>query len=74
MEKLSMQALGRLFLSRERYERAQKAARVGQLPFVRGGAIKRLPGPLGGWTAVRDMKALPSQSFRDWWREDRGES
>jgi L-lactate dehydrogenase complex protein LldF len=74
LEKVSMRALGRVFLTRGRYERAQKAARLGQLPFVRGGTIKRLPGPLGGWTAVRDMKAVPDQSFRDWWRAERGES
>jgi L-lactate dehydrogenase complex protein LldF len=72
LEKLSMEALARVFASRARYERAQKLARLGQLPLARKGTIKHLPGPLGGWTAVRDMKALPRQTFREWWVQERG--
>ena len=28
-----------------------------------------LPGELGNWTLMRDLNAVPGQSFRDWWRE-----
>jgi L-lactate dehydrogenase complex protein LldF len=24
---------------------------------------------LGNWTSVRDLRPLPKQSFRGWWRE-----
>jgi hypothetical protein len=24
---------------------------------------------LSGWTAMRDMPALPQQTFREWWEE-----
>ena len=58
-----------LFADAGRYERAQKLARVVQTPVVRKGRIRSLPGPLGGWTAVRDLKPIPKQAFRDWWRE-----
>jgi L-lactate dehydrogenase complex protein LldF len=69
-ERLAMQALARVFASRRRYERAQALARVGAAPLSRGGTIeRRLPGPMAGWTAVRDLKAPAPQSFRDWWRE-----
>jgi L-lactate dehydrogenase complex protein LldF len=72
-ERLAMAALGRVFQSRTRYERAQKAARLGAWPLSRGGRIDaRLPGPLKGWTASRDLKVPPTQTFRDWWAE-RGE-
>jgi L-lactate dehydrogenase complex protein LldF len=72
-ERLAMAALGRVFQTRPRYERAQKAARLGAWPLSRDGRIEaRLPGPLKGWTAVRDLKAPPKQTFRDWWIE-RGE-
>ncbi|MGI8844849.1 MAG: lactate utilization protein LutB domain-containing protein, partial [Thermoleophilaceae bacterium] len=68
-ERLSMEALGRVFASRRRYEAAQKVARVGARPVSRDGTVEaRLPGPLAGWLAHRDLKAPSQQSFRDWWR------
>src|SRR5919106_753808 len=73
-EKLAMGALFKAFSSRRAYERAQKAARVGSRPLVRDGGIRRLPWPLSGWTATRDLPAPPGESFRDWWRRERGES
>jgi L-lactate dehydrogenase complex protein LldF len=68
MENLAMKMIGYVFQDRGRYEQAQKLARVGQGPLVRGGSISYLPGLLGGWTAMRDLEAVPQQSFRDWWR------
>jgi L-lactate dehydrogenase complex protein LldF len=68
-ERLSLKAMAGVFASRRRYETAQKLARAGQLPFTRGAdKIRRLPGELGGWTAARDLPAVPRQSFREWWR------
>jgi L-lactate dehydrogenase complex protein LldF len=69
-ERLGLEAMGRVFASRRRYEAAQKLARAGQLPLARGGTISRLPGELGGWTAARDLPAVPRQSFREWWRAE----
>jgi L-lactate dehydrogenase complex protein LldF len=69
-ERRSMAALGRIFLTRRRFEAAQTAARLGAWPLTRDGRIeRRLPGPLKGWTAVRDLPAPPAQSFRAWWAE-----
>jgi L-lactate dehydrogenase complex protein LldF len=63
-EGLTMRALARVFASRRAYERAQRLARVGR------GPLKRFPlGPLRGWTQVRDLPEVPSQSFRAWWRD-----
>jgi L-lactate dehydrogenase complex protein LldF len=67
-ENVAMQTVARVFSDPELYERAQKMARVGQWPFARGGSISRLPGMLAGWTAVRDLKPIPQQTFREWWR------
>jgi L-lactate dehydrogenase complex protein LldF len=67
-ERLAMRAMARAFASRRGYERAQRLARAGQWPLARRGRIERLPGPLAGWTAARDLKPVPKQSFRDWWR------
>jgi L-lactate dehydrogenase complex protein LldF len=56
------------FADRARYEQAQKLARLGQGPFAHNGTISGLPGPMSGWSATRDLAAVPAQSFRDWWR------
>ena len=62
-----MKLMARTFASRKRYEQAQRLAQLGQLPFVHGGVINALPGPLAGWTALRDLQQVPRQSFREWW-------
>jgi L-lactate dehydrogenase complex protein LldF len=68
-ERVAMRALARVFADRRLYEGAQRAGRMGQLLLVRRGKIRHLPGPLAGWTAMRDLDPIPRQSFRDWWRE-----
>jgi L-lactate dehydrogenase complex protein LldF len=72
-EKAAMRALYRAFASRRSFERAQRAARLGARPLARRGCIERLPWPLAGWTITRDLPEPPAQSFRDWWRRERGE-
>ena len=62
-EGLMMRLAGRTFASRERYERAQRLARVGN------GPLARLPfGPVRRWTDVRELPGVAPQSFREWWR------
>jgi len=68
-EHLGMQAAAKVFASAKNYERAQTLARVGQGVFAKDGYIESLPGYLSGWTKVRDIKAVPKESFRDWWRK-----
>ena len=68
-ERLTMEAMARVFANRRLYEAAQRAGRFGQWPLVHRGKIGRLPGPLAGWTAARDLQPIPRQSFRDWWRQ-----
>ncbi len=68
-ERTAMRAMAAVLASPRRYELAQRAARLGAHPLARDGTIdRRLPGPLAGWTAVRDLPAPPSQTFREWWR------
>lgn len=68
-EHVGMKFMGSVFRSRSRYERAQRWARTGQKLFVRDGTISKLPGELSGWTAMRDLKPIPDQTFREWWRD-----
>jgi L-lactate dehydrogenase complex protein LldF len=67
-ENVAMKLMARTFADPKQYEEAQRLARLGQWPFVHGGAITALPGPLGGWTTMRDLPPVPAQSFREWWR------
>jgi L-lactate dehydrogenase complex protein LldF len=73
-ENVAMQLVAKVFSDPRLYENAQKAARIGQWPLVRRGAIHRLPGRLSGWTAVRDLGSVPDRTFREWWRSKRGTS
>jgi L-lactate dehydrogenase complex protein LldF len=72
-EKAAMNALFRAFSSRRSYEAAQRAARIGARPLARKGRIDRLPWPLSGWTATRDLPQPPAETFREWWRRERGD-
>jgi L-lactate dehydrogenase complex protein LldF len=67
-EARAMRALARVFSDRRGYEAAQRAARAGQRPFIRDGVIEHLPGPLRAWTTFRDLRPLPRETFREWWR------
>lgn len=68
LEQFVLRFLARTFSTRQRYEEAQKLARLGQIPFVHRGVIDRLPGELGNWSIMRDLPPVPEQSFRDWWK------
>lgn len=73
-EALAMEAVARTFGSRRRYERAQKATRIGRWPLAKAAFDHgALPGPLRGWTESRAVPEIPEQSFRDWWRKREGE-
>jgi L-lactate dehydrogenase complex protein LldF len=71
-ENVAMQTVAKIFSDPARFEQAQKLARIGQWPLARGGAIHRLPGKLAGWTEARDVKPIPEQTFREWWKANRG--
>jgi L-lactate dehydrogenase complex protein LldF len=73
-EKAAMKGLYRAFSSARAFERAQRAARLGSRPLARNGRIRRLPWPLSGWTDTRDLAEPPKETFRDWWRRERGGS
>ena len=71
-EALAMRMAGAIFRSERRFRAAQRLGRIAERPLERtDGAGERwigwLPGLLGGWTSVRDLKAMPKQSFREWW-------
>jgi L-lactate dehydrogenase complex protein LldF len=72
-EKAAMNAMFRAFSSRTAFERAQKAARLAARPLARNGRIDRMPWPMSAWTMTRDLAEPPAETFRDWWRRERGD-
>jgi len=72
-EAVAMAAASWVMASPARYAAAQRAGRAGRA-LGRGGRIRRLPPPLSAWTAARDAPAPPAQTFREWWRRERGDA
>ena len=70
-ERLLMRSVAWVFGGRRRFTFAQRLARLTQRPFLRGGRIRRLPGPLAAWTRNRDLRPVAPQTFRDWWEQRR---
>ncbi len=68
LEAIGMKVMSRIFSSRRTFESAQRLGRLGQWPFVSEGWVKHLPGMLGNWTEVRDLRPMPAQTFRTWWK------
>jgi L-lactate dehydrogenase complex protein LldF len=62
-ERAAMAAMARVFGSRRAYEVAQRMAKLGRGPLA-GAALRP-------WTRSRELPAVPQQTFRDWWREQR---
>lgn len=68
-EAVAMRWMAWQFATRARYERAQWLGRHAQWAVVHHGVITRLPGMLAGWTATRDLRPFPKQTFREWWQQ-----
>lgn len=70
-ESVAMAAAAWVFRESSRYEKAQKAGSLARF-LARDGRITSLPWPGSKWTSSRDVPAPPSESFRAWWRKNRG--
>ena len=72
-EALAMKLMARIFASESRLRTAQRLGRIAESPLVnKAGWVTWLPGFAGGWTQVRDLHAMPAQTFREWF-EQRGD-
>ncbi|HWG74029.1 MAG TPA: LutB/LldF family L-lactate oxidation iron-sulfur protein [Acidimicrobiales bacterium] len=70
-EALAMAAAAWTMADAGRWRTAGRAGRLGRL-VARDGRIRRLPPPLAGWTAARDLPQPPAETFRDWWTRTGG--
>jgi L-lactate dehydrogenase complex protein LldF len=70
-EAVAMAAASWTMADPRRFARAQRAARAGRA-VVGATGRSALPPPLSAWTSARDLPEAPRQTFRAWWREQRG--
>jgi L-lactate dehydrogenase complex protein LldF len=68
LERFTMKTAAAIFARPRWFAVAQGLARLAQRPFIRQGMVTRLPGPLARWSQTRDLKRVPPESFRNWWR------
>jgi len=71
-EGLAMAAAGAVLSSPARLAAAERLAGWLLSPFAAHGKLGPLPGPLARWTATRDVPAPARESFRQWWKSERG--
>jgi L-lactate dehydrogenase complex protein LldF len=73
-EVMALKAVAQVFRSEPVFRASQKLGRIAELPLSRKDAqgvgwIDWLPGMLGGWTQVRDLRVMPKQTFREWFEQ-----
>ncbi len=66
-ERVAFGILARVLGSPALYRLAGRLGRVLQRPFVRDGAIRRLPPGLDAWTQTRDLPAVAGRTFAERW-------
>ena len=65
---LGMKAANFSFASAARFRLAQRLGRIGMRFFTgKDGWVSHLPSLGARWTMSRDLRALPDQTFREWW-------
>lgn len=68
-ERMAMRVAALSLRDSSRFSLAQKMSRIAQGPWQSDGVLRDLPGMLAGWTSVRDLPAIPKESFREWWQK-----
>jgi L-lactate dehydrogenase complex protein LldF len=71
-EKLAFKGFGYLTSHPFLYDKAVRASHMATGWLSNEGVIETGPGPLAGWTNVRDLPRPAKQSFREWWKNEKG--
>ena len=64
----------KLFTSGKMMSIAERGLPMSRLISGRKHKITAIPGIAGGWTAYRDIPEPPKESFRNWWKKERGQA
>ena len=64
----------KLFTSGKMMSIAERGLPMSRLISGRKHKITAIPGIAGGWTAYRDIPEPPKESFRNWWKKEKGQA
>ena len=64
----------KLFTSGKMMSIAERGLPMSRLISGRKHNITAVPGIVGGWTAYRDIPEPPKESFRNWWKKEKGQA
>ena len=64
----------KLFTSGKMMSIAERGLPMSRLISGRKHRITAVPGIVGGWTAYRDIPEPPKESFRNWWKKEKGKT
>ena len=64
----------KLFTSGKMMSIAERGLPMSRLISGRKHKITAVPGIIGGWTAYRDIPEPPKESFRYWWKKEKGQA
>lgn len=64
----------KLFTSGKMMSIAERGLPMSRLISGRKHKITAVPGIIGGWTAYRDIPEPPKESFRNWWKKEKGKA
>ena len=64
----------KLFTSGKMMSIAERGLPKSRLISGRKHKISAVPGIIGGWTAYRDIPEPPKESFRNWWKKEKGQA
>lgn len=67
-ESLAMKGFGLVASQPSLFKMGTKGAPYVLSPLTKDGSIKKGPGPLKGWTDIRDLPAAKKERFRDWFK------
>ena len=64
----------KLFTSGKMMSIAERGLPMSRLISGRKHRITAVPGIVGGWTEYRDIPEPPKESFRNWWKKEKGQA
>ena len=64
----------KLFTSGKMMSIAERGLPMSRLISGRKHKITAVPGIVGGWTEYRDIPEPPKESFRNWWKKEKGQA